>query len=148
MIVDHALGDGETLLETAPALHVYLPIGVELLVKSITVPALGLERHVPGLESRALDPRTIHGHVDESALAMTRHAPLLPVCGLIALGRGHLTATGKDGCSRDRLAVARPGVTARGHTGPATGHVTVAGLVTARGLGRGVGGLDGVAGTA
>ena len=42
---------------------------------------------------------------------------------------------------------------ARGHTDPATGHVTVAGVVTAlllltaRGLGRGVGGLDGVAGT-
>ena len=45
-------------------------------------------------------------------------------------------------------------MTARGHTGPTIGHVTVAVLVTApllltvRGLGRGVGGLDGVPGTA
>ena len=44
-------------------------------------------------------------------------------------------------------------MTARGHTGTATGHVTVAGLMTAllltaRGLGRGVGSLDGVAGPA
>ena len=36
-------------------------------------------------------------------------------------------------------------MTARGHMGSLTGHVTVAGLVTARGLGRGVGGLDRVA---
>ena len=58
-----------------------------------------------------------------------------------------------DDCARIRLAVVRPGMTARGHTGPAIGHVTVAGLVTAllltaRGLGGGFGGLDGVAGIA
>ena len=38
-------------------------------------------------------------------------------------------------------------MTARGHMGPATDHV-IALLLTAHGLGRGVGGLDGVAGTA
>ena len=50
------------------------------------------------------------------------------MCGLVAPGRGLLTATGNDWCARalgvtarDRLAVAMPGVTARGHTGPATG---------------------------
>ena len=65
-----------------------------------------------------------------------------------------VTVRGRDDCARDRLAVARPGVTARSHTGPATGHVSVTVLVTAlllltaRGLGRGVGSLDGVAGTA
>ena len=132
------------------------------------MPALGLEGRVPGLGSRAVDPRTVRGHVDESALAVARHAPLLPVCGLVAPSHGLLTNAGTDGyartlgvtvrgcydCAHNRLAVARPGVTARGHTGPATGHVTVAGLVTAlppltaRGLERGVGGLDGVAGTA
>ena len=45
-------------------------------------------------------------------------------------------------------------MTASGHTGPTTGHVTVSGLVTTlllltvRGLGRGVSGLDGVTGDA
>ena len=45
-------------------------------------------------------------------------------------------------------------MTARGHMGPTNGHVTVASLVsaflllTARGLGRGVGGLNGVTRTA
>ena len=60
-----------------------------------------------------------------------------------------MTVRSHDDCISDRLAVARPGVTARGHTGPATGHVTVTGLVTAllflliaRSLGRGVGGLQ------
>ena len=90
------------------------------------------------------------------------------MCGLVAPGRDLLTTAGTDwcaralevtarshgDCTRDRLAVTRPGVAARGHTGPATGHVTVAGLVTAllhltaRGLEREVGGLDGVARTA
>ena len=99
---------------------------------------------------------------------MTRPALLLPVCGLVAPGLGLRTATGivecalalgvtvrgLNKCARDLLAVARPGVTARSHTGPTTGHVTIAGLVTApllltvRGLGRGVGGLDGVTGIA
>ena len=98
-----------------------------------------------GLASRALAPRTVRGHVDEGDLAVIRHAPPLTVCSLDAPGRGHLTATGttecagavgvavrgRDGCAHDRLAVARPGMTACGHTGPTTGHVTVAGLVTA-----------------
>ena len=106
--------------------------------------------------------------MDGSALAVARPGLLLPACGLVAPGRGlrtapsvdecaralGVTARGLDECARDLLAVARPGMTARGHTGPATSHVTVAGLVTApllltvRGLGRGVGGLDGVTGTA
>ena len=115
--------------------------------------------------SRSTDVRV---HMDKSALAVTRHSPLLPMCGLVAPSRSLLTATGTDGCAcalgvtvrgrddsaRDRLAVARPSVTARGHTGPATGHMTAAGLVTALllltacGLGKRVGGLDGVTGTA
>ena len=121
---------------------------------------------MPGLGSRAVVPRTVRSCVDESALAVTRHAPLLPVCGLVVPGCGLLTATGSvgygralgasghDDCTRDCLAVVRPGVTIRCHTGPATGHVTVAGLVTALllltalGLGRGVGCLDRVTRTA
>ena len=43
--------------------------------------------------------------------------------------------------ARDLLAVARPGVTA-------TGHVTAPLLPAVRGLGSGVGGLNGVTGTA
>ena len=46
-----------------------------------------------------------------------------------------MTARALDDCARNRLAVTRPGV------GPATS------LVTACSLGRGVGVLDGVAGT-
>ena len=136
-------------------------------MKSVAVPALGLGGRVPSLGSRALVPLIVRGHVNESALAVTRHAPPLPICHLIDPGRGLLTTTGTDRCARalratvrgrsdcahNRLAITRPGVAARGHTGSATGHVTVAGLVTAllltaRGLGRGVGGLDGVAGIA
>ena len=81
MTVSHALEGGETLLETAPAraLHAYLPHGVELRVKSIAVPALDLEGRVLGFGSHTLVPRTVRGCMDESALAVTRHAPLLPV---------------------------------------------------------------------
>ena len=42
MIVDHAREKGETLPETAPALPAHLPLGVELLGRSVAVPALGL----------------------------------------------------------------------------------------------------------
>ena len=90
---------------------------------------------------------------------MIRHAPLLPVCVLGGPGRGLWTAAGPvefargvDDCSRVRLAVARPGVTSHGHTGPATGRViaTSHGTVrpfplTVRGLGKGVDSLGGVA---
>ena len=76
--------------------------------------------------------------MDEGALAVARHAPPLPVCGLAAPGRGLLASTvngecahalgatvcGRDDCAHDRLAGARAGMTARGHTGPTTGHVT------------------------
>ena len=81
MIVGHAQEGGETLPETAPALAL-LPIGVELLGKSIAVPALGLG-------SPAFDPWTVRCLVDVSAL-------LLPMCGLVAPGRGLLTATMTD----------------------------------------------------
>ena len=110
MIVGHALEGGEPPPETAPArdLHAYLPLGVELLVKGITVPALGLKAIVLCLGSRTLAPRTVRGHVDGSALAMTRHDRLLPVCGLVAPGRGLLTATGTNGCAHSL------GVTSRG----------------------------------
>ena len=117
-------------------------------------------------ESLSLAPWTVRGLVDEVALAVTCPTPVLPVCGLADPGHGLLTATGTgecahaltvtvhslDECARICIAVARPGVTARGHTVPATGHMTVAGLMTAlpflltaRSRGRGVGGLDGIA---
>ena len=63
-----------------------------------------------GLGRHSLVPRTVHGRVDASALAVTRHPPLLPMCGLIAPGCGLLTATvidgyaralGRDDCTRD-----------------------------------------------
>ena len=141
------------------ALPVYLPLEVEILVKSVAVPVLCLRGPVAGLASRAFTPWTVRGRVDENALTVIRHAPPLSMCGLDAPGCSLLTATGTTECARAlratvrshdsctciRLAVARHGVTVRGHTGLATGHVTVAGLMTARGLGRGVGGLDGVA---
>ena len=110
VIVDHTLERGEAPPETASAcaLHAYLPLGVELPVKSIAVPAFGLEVLVLCLGSRALDPRTVRGHVDESTLAVTRHDHLLPVCGLVALSRCLLTATGSVECAHAL------GVTARG----------------------------------
>ena len=52
---------------------------------------------VTGFGHRALVPLTGRGHMDESALAVTRHAPLLPICSLVAPGRGLLTATETDG---------------------------------------------------
>ena len=62
---------------------------------------------------------------------------------------------GRDDYARNRLAVARPSLTARGHTAPATDHMTVVGLVTslpflltAHGHKRVVGGQDGVTGIA
>ena len=96
------------------------------------------------------------------ALDGIRHALPLPMCGP---GRGLQTATGLaefacalgvavrslDECVRALLAVTRPGVTVRGHTGPVTGHVTVAGHgigpfspLTVRGRGRGAGVQGGV----
>ena len=157
MIVDHPLARLAALPGTAPAhaLPVYLPQEVEILVKSVAVPVHGLGGLVTGLASRAFAPRTVRGHMDKDALAVTRLAPPLSVCGLNAPGRGLLTPTVTAECARDCLAVARPGVTNRGHMGPATSHVTVAGLMTAlpflltaRGQERGVGGLDGVTGIA
>ena len=63
----------------AHSLPIYLPRGVEILVKSVTVPSLGLG-------DRALAPRTVHGHVDDNAPAVTRHSSPLPVCGLVDPG--------------------------------------------------------------
>ena len=150
VIVGHALEDEEAPPVTAPA-HAYLRLGVELPLKSVVVPALGAL--VPCLGIRALATRPVCGCVDVSALAMTRLDRLLPVCGLVAPGHGLRTATRIVECAhalgvsaRNGLAVARPGMIARSHTGPATGHGTVAGLVTAlllltaRGLGGGGGG--------
>ena len=138
VIADHPLAGWVALSGTAPAhaLPIYLPHEIEILVMSIAVPALGLR-------SRVLAPRNVRGRVDESALAVTRHAPPLPVCGLVDPGRSLMTTTGtdrcaralgttvrgRDDCARDRLAVTRPNVTARS-------------------LGREVGGLDGVTGIA
>ena len=132
MIVDHPLTRLAALPWTAPAhaLSVYLLREVEILVKSVAVPVLG--GRMTGLASRTLAPRTVRGRVDESTLTMTRHAPPLPVCNLDTPCRGLLTATGTaecacalgatvrgcDDCAHDRLAVARPGVTAHGHMVP------------------------------
>ena len=102
MIVGHAREGRETLPETAPALTLpaYLPLVVELLGKSVAVPALGLGGLVTGIGHPALAPRTVRGLVDESALTVTRHASLLPMCGLVAPGRGLLTATMTDEYAR------------------------------------------------
>ena len=126
MIVDHTLARLASLPGTAPtlALHVYLPLVVEFLVKGVTVPVRGLEGRLTGLASCTLASWTVHNLVDEGALAVTCHAPLLPVCGLADPGRGLLTATGTDECARIlgvtvcslddcacvRMAIARPGV--------------------------------------
>ena len=148
MIADHPLARLAALPGTTPAhaLPVHLPCVVKMIVKSVAVPTLG--GRVPGLVSRALAQRTIRSHVDESALAVTHHAPLLPVCGLNAPGHTLLNATGTVGCARALGATicrcndcARVRLTLHGHTSPVTGHTNVAGLVTAlpltaRGLGR------------
>ena len=167
MIVGHALARLESLLEIAPAhtLHDLLPRKVEILVKGVVVPVRGLGGYMTGLASHALIPRTVRGLVDEGTLAVTRHAPLLPVCshgspslriatGPVEFARAlGVTVRGHNGCACVHLAVARPGVIGRGHTCPAIGCVTVNGHVTARpflltvrGLGKGIGGLGGVAG--
>ena len=141
------------LPRTAPtlALHGLLSCAIGSLVESVVVPG-----RVPGLASRALTPRTVR-----CTLAGTLHAPPLPVCGLGGPGRGLWTAIslvgfaralgvticGLDECTCTLLAVTRPGVTVRSHTGPATGHCHFSPL-TVRGLGIGVGGLGGVAGIA
>ena len=39
-----------------------------------------------GLGDRALAPRTVHGRMDDNALAVTRHASHLLACGLINPG--------------------------------------------------------------
>ena len=51
---------------------------------------------VTGLERHALIPRTVRGRVDENAVAVNRHAPLLPLCGLVATSRGLLATNGTD----------------------------------------------------
>ena len=137
VIVDHALARLAGLPGTAPAhaLHVYLPRMVGNLVKGVAVPVHGLEGRVTGLASCALAPRTVRGVVDEGALAVTCHALLLLVYGLDDPGivecacALEATVRGHSDCARSHLAVARPGLTALSH-------------------GRGVGGLDEVAGIA
>ena len=99
------------------------------------------------------------------ALAVTRHAPPLPVCSLDApvavfspLPDRRVRSRSQSDHSRSRRLSSRSSgrrKARRDRERPATGHVTVAGLVTAllflltaRGLGRRVGSLDGVAGIA
>ena len=172
MIVGHALAGLGSLPRPTPAhaLHGPLPLEVESLVEGVVMPVCGLGGRVTSLTSCALVPRTFRGLVDEGALAVTCHTPLLPVSGLSGPGRGLQTATGPVGCARAlevtvrildectrvHLAVTRPGVTGLGHRGLTTSHVTIdTGHMTARpsplivcGLGSGVGGLGGVAGIA
>ena len=94
-------------MSTAHALHVYLPRVVGILMKGVAVPVRGLEGRVTGLVSRSLAPRTVRCLVDEGTLAVTRHAPLLPMCSLADLGRGLLTATGTAECGRTLGATVR-----------------------------------------
>ena len=140
MIIDRAVARLERVPRTASAHALYdlLPREVEILMKSVVVTVCGLGGCVTDLTSRALDPRTVCGLIDEDSLAGIRHAPLLPVCGLGGPSRCLWTTTGPfefaralrvtvrglDECARVRLAVTRPGVTGRGHTGPATGRET------------------------
>ena len=101
-------------------------------MKSVAVPVHGLRGHVSGLASRALAPQAVRCHGDEDSLVVTRHAPPLPVYGLDVPSRDLLTATGtaectralgatsrsvcgRDNCTCNRLAVARPGVTHGSH---------------------------------
>ena len=147
MIVVHALAKLAGLPGTASAhaLHVYIPREVEIPMKGVAVPVHGLKGRVTGLASRALTTRTVRGRMDKGAFAVAHHTPLPPMCGLNDPGHGLLIATrtiecaralggavrSRDDCTRDHLAVTSPGVTACGHTGPATGHMTAACLVTA-----------------
>ena len=80
----HTLARLESLPRTDPAhaLHGLLPCEVEILVKDVVVPIRGLWGRVTGLASHVLVPWAVRGLVDESSLAMIRHAPLLLVCGL------------------------------------------------------------------
>ena len=73
---------------------------VEILVKSVAVPVLGLGGRVTGLASHAFAPPTVHGRVDEVTLAVACLAPPLSVCSLAASSRGLLTATGTAECAR------------------------------------------------
>ena len=83
------------------------PSEVEILLKGVVAPVRGLGGRMIGLASHALVPRTVRGLVDETTLAVTRHAPFLPVYGLggsgLALG---VTIRGLNDCARVRLAVA------------------------------------------
>ena len=165
MIVSRALSGLGSLPRppTALALPGPLPLEVESPVKGIVMPVHGQGGQMAGLAGRASVPRTVHGLVDGGAPTVTCLAPLLPICGLGGPSCGLWTATGLVGCAHTlgvtvrgldecahvRLAVARPGVTGPGHTGPATGHVTA--LPTpqiVRGLESRVGSLGGVAGIA
>ena len=129
MIVGHTLARLGGLPGTTPAhaLHDLLPREVEILVKGVAVPIRGLGGRVTGLASRALVPRTVRGLVDEGALSVTRHAPLLPLCGLGGTGPVEfaralrVTVRDHNDCARVRLAVTRPGVTGQGQAG----HMTV-----------------------
>ena len=60
----------------AHALPVYIPLGVEIFVKSVAVSTLGLG-------DLAFAPRPVHRPVGNNALAVTRHAFPLLVCSLV-----------------------------------------------------------------
>ena len=98
-------------------------------MKGVIVPVRCLVGRVLGLASRAFTPYSF-------AVSWTLCAPPLPACGLSGPGLGRRTATGAVGFARALdvtvsgfhkgaralLAITGPGVTVRGHTGPATGH--------------------------
>ena len=90
------------------------------------------------LGDRALASRPALGPMGDNALAVTRHAFPLPVCGLVNPGwapdcswERRVHSHSRNDRSRSHrlrlhsLVVTRPGVTARDHTGPAISHLTV-----------------------
>ena len=74
MIVDHALARLESLPRTAPA-HGLLPCEIEILVKGVVVPILGLGGYMTGLASCALVPQTVRGLMDEGTRRDTSRSP-------------------------------------------------------------------------
>ena len=91
----------------------------------------------PGLFTLPFCPCAVSGGPGHSLRTST---------GLVEFARTlGVTVHGLNECAHALLAVARPGVTVRGHTGPTTGHGISPFSLTVRSQGIGVGSLGGVA---